>query len=104
MTKVADQIHRFVERFRRPVVCSACHHPCSSDRRLISGPSVYICESCVSQAAAGLVPVQQSGLCSFCAHPDQPVVGSWPQLCICGECVRLAQGMLTRDRYRDPAI
>jgi hypothetical protein len=94
MTMVADYIRRFTRRVHRPVLCSACRRPRASGRRLISGPSIYICESCIGEAAAGVISVRQQALCSFCEHPDLPVVASWPALSICAKCVSLAQDIL----------
>jgi ClpX C4-type zinc finger len=102
MTIVADYVHRFTRRFHRSILCSACHLPRAADRRLLSGPSIYICESCVGAAAARRAPSEHSALCSFCAHPDRPVVGSWPELSVCGDCVELAQRVLADDSGSDP--
>ena len=102
MTIVADYVHRFTRRFHRSILCSACHRPRAADRRLISGPSVYICESCIGEAAARVRPAPKTALCSFCAAPDRPVVGNWPELSICDDCVNLAQDILAVDSHVDP--
>jgi hypothetical protein len=103
MTIVADVVHRIIRRLRQPIRCSACHLPRATDRRLIAGPSIYICESCVGDAAMRRVSVHPSARCSFCARPDRPVVGSWPQLSICGDCVELTQCMLAEDDDPNPS-
>jgi hypothetical protein len=97
MTIVADYVRQLTRWFHGTLLCSACHLPRSAERRLISGPSIYICESCVGEAAARRAPVDETALCSFCAHPDRPAIGSWPELSICGDCVELAQSMFSHD-------
>lgn len=101
MTAVAGYIRRFARHFHRPR-CSACHLPRAAGRRLISGPSVYICESCVREAAARVTAVQQPAVCSFCGHAERPVFGRWPQVSICRDCVGIAEDILADDRHRDP--
>jgi hypothetical protein len=49
MVAITEQVRRFARRFRQPIRCSACQVPHGSGRRLISGPGVYICESCVAE-------------------------------------------------------
>jgi len=98
MTTVADRMRGFARRFQRPIRCSACHLPKTADRRLISGPAVYICESCVDEAATPGPTVDPSIRCSFCAHPTVAVVRTWPELSICADCVELAQSIFGRHQ------
>ena len=91
MKTLAEYARRFIGLSQTPLYCSACGRPKSVDRRLISGPSFYVCEPCVRETA-DLAPVANAhGLCSFCAHPDNPVVRSWPEFNICADCLDLAQ-------------
>ena len=88
------------QRVRRVARCRACHLPSGVDRRLIAGPGVHICESCIA-----LLPTRESTAdaaerCSFCWRRDVPIAGAWPSLAICAECAELARGVLAEDDRR----
>ena len=101
MMNVAEYVQRLTDRLHRPILCSACRLPRAANRRLISGPSIYICEECIGKAAARLMPVQHSAVCSFCAHPERPILGGWSDLSICDDCVHLAQSILADNDHPD---
>jgi len=98
MKTIAEYARRFINGSREPIRCSACGSAKSSERRLISGPSCYICEGCVGETTSRAPASDSPGLCSFCENPGNPVVRRWPKLDICAECLDIAQGILTRDR------
>jgi ribosomal protein L37AE/L43A len=100
MAAIAERVRRFARRFQRPIRCSACHLPRTTGRRLISGPGVYICESCIAAAAGLGVAVAPTTRCSFCGHRDATIAGTWPDLTICARCVELARAILAADDRR----
>ena len=92
------------ERVRRVARCRACHLPSGVDRRLIAGPGVYICESCIALLATRESAADAAKRCSFCGRRDVPIAGAWPSLAICAACVELARGVLAEnDRRSRPA-
>jgi hypothetical protein len=83
------------ERVRRFPRCRACRLPGGVDRRLIAGPGVYICESCIALARRGSSG-DTAERCSFCGRRDVPIAGDWPSLAICAPCVDLSHSILAR--------
>ena len=89
------------ERVRRFPRCRACRLPRGEGRRLIAGPDVYICESCIALATRESA-VDTAQRCSFCGRRDVPIAGAWPKLAICAPCIELARGILAEDDRRSP--
>jgi hypothetical protein len=89
-------------------VCTWCSRPPAEVARLIAGPHVYICDSCVDaaeQVAAGGSSTEAfgrtsaraaAGRCAFCSQrggPDRPVVtGTGGHVCV--ECLRTCREIL----------
>ena len=94
MKTIAEYARRFMSGSREPLRCSACGCIKSTERRLISGPSCYICEVCVRETAGRTPASDTPGLCSFCEHPEHPIVRRWPKLAICAECLDLAHDIV----------
>lgn len=91
------------ERAPRVPRCRACRLPSGEDRRLIAGPGVHICESCIALLASR-ESAAAAERCSFCRRRDVPTAGSWPSLAICAACLELARGVLAEeDRRSRPA-
>jgi hypothetical protein len=88
------------ERGRRFARCRACRLPSGEDRRLIAGPGVYICESCIALLASRESAADAAQRCSFCRRRDVPIAGAWPSFAICAACVELARGILAEDDPR----
>jgi hypothetical protein len=88
------------QRVRRVARCRACHLPGGVDRRLIAGPGVHICESCIALLASRESAAEAAERCSFCRRRDVPIAGAWPSLAICAECAELARGVLAEDDRR----
>ena len=88
------------ERVRRFARCRACHLPSGVNGRLIAGPGVYICESCIALLASRESAADAAERCSFCWRRDVPIAGAWPSLAICAACVELARGILAEDDRR----
>ena len=88
------------ERVGRFPRCGACRLPSGVNGRLIAGPSVYICESCIALLATRESAADAAVRCSFCGRRDVPIAGAWPSLAICVECVDLARGVLAEDDRR----
>lgn len=85
------------ERVRRFPRCRACRLPRGEGRRLIAGPGVYICESCIALLATPESADDAAERCSFCGRRDVPIAGAWPSLAMCAPCVELAHGILAED-------
>ena len=90
MTSITERVRRFPR-------CRACRLPGGVDRRLIAGPGVYICESCIALLASRESAADAAERCSFCWRRDVSITGAWPSLAICAACVELARGVLAED-------
>ena len=97
MMAMTERVRRFVRRVRRPIRCSACQQPRGAGRRLISGPGVYICETCVDATVAQTAEADARTKCSFCGRRNVPIAGSWKDVTICKACVELARDILGED-------
>jgi hypothetical protein len=91
-------VANITERVRRFPRCSACRLPSGVNGRLIAGPGVYICESCIALIASRESAAAER--CSFCWRRDVPIAGAWPSLAICAACVELVRGVLAEDDRR----
>jgi hypothetical protein len=92
------------ERVRRVPRCRACRLPSGVNGRLIAGPGVYICESCIALLATRESAADAAERCSFCARRDVPIAGAWPSLAICAACLERARAVLAEeDRRSRPA-
>ena len=92
------------ERVRRFPRCRACRLPRGVNGRLIAGPGVYICESCIALLATRESATATAERCSFCGRRDVSIAGAWPSLAICTACLELARGVLAEeDRRSRPA-
>jgi hypothetical protein len=92
------------ERIRRVARCRVCHLPSGVDRRLVAGPGVNICESCLEALTGRKSAVDAGQRCSFCRRRDVPIAGAYPSLAICAACLELARGALAEeDRRSRPA-
>jgi len=90
-------VANMTERVRRVARCRACRLTGGVDRRLIAGPGVHICESCIALLASREPATDTAERCSFCSRRDVPIAGAWPSLAICASCVELARGVLAED-------
>lgn len=97
MAKTTERAHRVAHRVPR---CRACRLPSAEGRRLIAGPSVYICESCIALLAARELAAATAGRCSFCGRRGVPIAGAWPSVAMCAACLDLARGILAEDDRR----
>ena len=88
------------ERVRRFPRCRACRLPSGVNGRLIAGPSVYICESCIALLATREFSGNAAERCSFCGRREVPIANAWPSFAICAACVELARGVLAEDDRR----
>ena len=85
------------ERIRRVARCRAYRLPSGVDRRLIAGPGVYICESCIALLASR-ESAAAAERCSFCRRRDVRIAGAWPSLAICAACLELVRGVLAEEK------
>ena len=90
------------ERIRRVARCRACRLPGGVDRRLIAGPGIHICESCIALLAHREPAADTAERCSFCWRRKVPIAGAYPSLAICAECLELARGVLAEEDRRSP--
>ena len=97
MANITERVRRFSGRIP---CCGACQLPRGADRRLIAGPGVYICESCIALLARRKSAAGTAERCSFCGRHDGPIAGAWPSLAICEPCGELARGILAEDDRR----
>jgi ATP-dependent protease Clp ATPase subunit len=93
-------VGNITERIRRVARCRACHLPSGVDRRLIAGPGVSLCESCIALLASRESAADAAERCSFCRRRDMPIAGAWPSLAICAACLELARDVLAEDDQR----
>jgi hypothetical protein len=93
-------VANIAERVRRFPRCRACQLPRGAGRRLIAGPGVYICESCIALLATRESAADTAERCSFCGRRDVPIAGAWPSFAICAPCIELSHGILGEDDRR----
>jgi ATP-dependent protease Clp ATPase subunit len=86
--------------------CSFCHQPEGAGRRLIAGPSIWICTACIDLATTMLTEDVGAGglerhartaaaVCSFCGQRDRFVV-TGPRVAICAACIAACTQELAR--------
>jgi ATP-dependent protease Clp ATPase subunit len=102
VANTTERVRRFAHRFPR---CRACRLPSAECRRLIAGPSIYICESCIALLAIRELGAATAERCSFCGRRDVPIAGGLTSVAICAACLELARGILREDDQQSrPAI
>ncbi len=91
---------------KRDTVCTFCDRPPSEVSKLIAGPDVYICDSCVVLAERVLGGSSRSGTlaakkggktrCSFCGKRNtmERQLATGPAASVCSECLRLCRQIL----------
>jgi hypothetical protein len=99
MANTPERLRRFAPRVPR---CRACRLPRDAGRRLIAGPGVFICESCIALAAARKSATATAERCAFCRRRDVPIAGAWPSFAICTACIEIARHVLAEDDRRTP--
>ena len=86
--------------FQQRLTCDACGRERGDGRRFVSGPSVMICEECVSGIAARSASQHEDAHaraeCSFC-RDTRPIVGAWPRVRICASCTGLVEKIFAED-------
>jgi ClpX C4-type zinc finger len=101
VANTTERVRRFAHSFPR---CRACRLPSAEGRRLIAGPGVYICESCIALLATRESAAATAERCSFCGRRDVPIAGALPSLAICTACLELSHSILAEnDRRSRPA-
>ena len=97
MANDTEPVRHFAQRVPR---CRACRLPSAEGRRLIAGPGVYLCESCIALLATREPAAATAERCSFCRRRDVPIAGAWPSFAICTACLELSHGILAEDDRR----
>jgi hypothetical protein len=100
MVDIAERVRRFALRLNRSIRCTTCQLPHGIGRRLISGPGVYICESCIALASSEENAAEPATRCSFCGRRDVRIARTWSELAICLSCVERARSILAEDVRR----
>jgi len=92
---------------KRDTICTFCDRPPSEVAKLIAGPNVYICDSCVALgervlgggARSGTLAAAKQGgkaRCSFCGKrgtAERPMARG-PKASVCSQCLRLCRQIL----------
>ena len=91
------------QRLLASLRCSFCGKPSAEVRKLIAGPTVYICEACVAAGHKLADLNAPAACCSFCGKPHQDVrkLVFGPTVFICDECLALCDGILADEAERD---
>ena len=87
---------------RKPIHCNGCGREKNGIRRMIAGPRVYFCDSCIEQAAQQLTPRRPPAdavRCRFCsqfrARTDVTSVGD---VVVCADCLGYMETILAEAR------
>jgi hypothetical protein len=80
------------------MACTFCERPPSQVAKLVAGPTVFICDTCVERAERVTFDVAPKGSrarCSFCGERPQqgPLVGAH-QAWVCPNCVALCRRII----------
>jgi transposase-like protein len=104
-----QRVHQIVEsaggtpewrsRRRADLDCSFCGADRETVQKLVAGPGVYICDSCVQRARAVFStgrpsqPIEPApaGACSFCGTGDRDRLAAGPGSRICEPCVQFCE-------------
>jgi hypothetical protein len=96
----------FTSPLRTPIHCSGCGRAKDGVRRMVAGPRVYFCESCIEQAAQQLTPRRPAAdavRCRFCsqlrARTDVTSVGS---AVVCADCLGYMEVILAEAKTSPP--
>ena len=93
---------------KRDAVCTFCERPPSEVSKLVAGPNVYICDSCVALAekvmtggartSRSFIPAKEGAKaqCSFWGkrRSNKRPMLTGPAAKVCGECLRLCREIL----------
>ena len=112
MTAFSQFAHRAIvmlkSPLRSPLRCSGCGREKNAVRRMVSGPRVYFCESCIEQAAQKLTPRRPASdavRCRFCsllrARTDVTSVGN---VVVCADCLGYMEVILAEAKTSPPEI
>jgi ClpX C4-type zinc finger len=92
----------FTSPLRTPIRCGGCGREKNGVRRMVSGPRVYFCDSCVEQAAQQLTPRRPASdavRCRFCfqfrARTDVTSVGN---VAVCADCLGYMEAILAEAK------
>ena len=97
MANTTERVRRSAHRFPR---CRACRLPSAEGRRLIAGPGVFICESCIALLSTRESAAATAERCSFCRRRDVPIAGALPSLALCAACLDVSRSILAEDDRR----
>jgi len=96
----------FTSPLRTPIRCGGCGREKNGVRRMVSGPHVYFCESCIEQAAQQLTPRRPASdgiRCRFCslfrARTDVTSVGN---VVVCADCLGYMEVILAEAKTSPP--
>lgn len=97
-------ITHLLPRLARDVRCSGCGQPRTDQNSLVSGPGVYLCESCFRDVAEKIVPrtpPTDGTRCHFCRQVRAANdVGRAGSVTVCADCLGLMQSIFGEGRHR----
>jgi hypothetical protein len=93
MKDAAERTGRVARRVPR---CRGCGLPSAEGRRMVAGPGVFVCESCVALLATR-ASAATAERCAFCGRRDVPIAGALPSLALCAACLEITRGVLAED-------
>ena len=96
-------------RVKRDAVCTWCERPPSEVAKLIAGPNVFICDSCIAAAERQLngrsrsAPSGASRTCAFCSRRSNKARSLAHGIhSICSDCVRVCREILNTSTDAGP--
>jgi len=88
-------------RVKRDAVCTWCERPPSEVAKLIAGPNVFICDTCVAAAERQLngrsrsAPRSASRTCAFCSRrANNARTLAYGTNSVCSDCLRVCREIL----------
>jgi hypothetical protein len=90
----------------RDLICTWCGRPDSEVTKLIAGPDVFICESCIEAAERAMRGLPEAGLkratgtanarCAFCSRrrSQKRAIVVAPSANVCDQCLRACRDIL----------
>jgi ATP-dependent protease Clp ATPase subunit len=93
---------RFIAMWRARVIsCSFCNKSQRDVKKLIAGPTVYICDECVNAAITGVPGVAARNVCSFCRKGGNILLANpSDDVRICSECIQIARDVVEHQRTK----
>jgi hypothetical protein len=96
----------FTSPLRTPIHCGGCGREKNGVRRMVSGPGLYLCESCIDEAAKQILPrrpAPDAVRCRFCQLFRPPTeVTSVGNVVVCADCLGYMETILAEAKTPPP--